>query len=138
MPPRVVISADSHTERFLDLSSYIDAAHRETMDELNTRDELRLRKILGNMRDRGQETSYSGRGNQPDEFRISVDVGERLKAIGSERVVAEVVIERGGSRNSDVEFVRAANSAYYRWFKDHFNQESYRFIGAAAVMCRLV
>ena len=133
MPPRVVISADSHTERFLDLSSYIDAAHRETMDELNTRDELRLRKILGNMRDRGQETSYSGRGNQPDEFRISVDVGERLKAIGSERVVAEVVIERGGSRNSDVEFVRAANSAYYRWFKDHFSQESYRFIGAAAV-----
>ncbi len=133
MSSRVVISADSHTERFLDLSDYIDQKHRDKMLELNARDEERLKKILENMRNRGQETSYSGRGNQPDEFRISVNLEDRMAAITADGVCAEVIIERGGSRDPDIDFVRAVNSAYYRWFAEHFGPEAYRFIGVAAV-----
>ncbi|MXX17926.1 MAG: amidohydrolase [Dehalococcoidia bacterium] len=133
MTARVVISADSHTERFLDLSEYIDPKHRPKMDELNKRDEERLLKILENMRNRGQETSYSGRKNTMEEFRITVDLGDRMDAITSDGVCAEVVIERGGSRDPDVDFLRACNSAYYRWFNEHFADEAYRFIGVAAI-----
>ena len=120
MSDRVVISADSHTERFLDLSEYIDPKHRPKMDELNKRDEARLQKILANMRARGQETSYSGRKNTMEEFRITVDLGDRMSAITDDGICAEVVIERGGSRSTDIDFVRACNSAYYRWFSEHF------------------
>ncbi len=133
MSSRVVISADSHTERFLDLSEYIDPNYREKMLDLNAKDEERLQKILANMRARGQETSYSGRANRPEEFRITVDLDARMSAITSDGVCAEVVIERGGSRDPDIDFVRAANSAYYRWFSDHFAPEAYRFVGVAAV-----
>ncbi len=133
MSDRVVISADSHTERFLDLSEYIDPKHRPKMDELNKRDEARLQKILANMRARGQETSYSGRKNTMEEFRITVDLGDRMSAITDDGICAEVVIERGGSRSTDIDFVRACNSAYYRWFSEHFALEAYRFIGVAAI-----
>ncbi len=133
MAARVVISADSHTERFLDLSEYIEPKHRPTMETLNKRDEERLQKILANMRARGQETSYSGRKNTMEEFRITVDLGDRMEAITEDGVCAEVVIERGGSRSTDIEFVRACNKAYYRWFAEHFAGEAYRFIGVAAI-----
>ena len=63
------------------------------------------------MRNRGQETSYSGRKNTMEEFRITVDLGDRMDAITSDGVCAEVVIERGGSRDPDVEFLRGLQPA---------------------------